>query len=104
MKKEIPILFSTPMVQAILSGRKTMTRRIVKPKYSNTDLEWREDKHGKRLIEIQNEVPPPKRRKKPDGSYSVKYKLKAYRNMICPYGKSGDILWVRETWCDYNMG
>jgi hypothetical protein len=63
--KEKPILFSAPMVRAILEGRKTQTRRICKAEDPNL--------HGA-----------------------------VSKNIYCPYGKSGDRLWVRETWCPVN--
>lgn len=71
---EKPILFSTPMVQAILEGRKSQTRRIIKkqphgPGYWVFQL-------GRWLF--------------PNVCPSLKIK--------CPYGEPGDILWVRETW------
>lgn len=67
MSKQHPILFSTEMVQAILDGRKTQTRRVVKPQHLRGNLG-------------------------PDGSMSDEI------IRLCPYGKPGDILWVRETW------
>jgi len=79
-----PILFSTPMVQAILDGRKTMSRRIVKP---------------------QLEIDP--------GENTLNFKRKFWIDTIkdinqfvqfCPYGQPGDILWVREKWNDGCMG
>ena len=72
MSKERPILFNADMVNAILSGRKTQTRRIVKPT---------KDRNGSGChlapCEIAGEVN--------GGDYA-----------LCPYGQPGDRLWVRE--------
>lgn len=72
--KEIPILFSTPMVQAILEGRKTQTRRVVK---------FPNDFTG----EVFNNAP-----------YGLKYSSSLYGGTIqrLAYALPGDLLWVRE--------
>jgi len=69
--KERPIIFSGEMVRAILEGRKSMTRRVIKPQ-PTTDL-----KSGA------------------VGYWSCAPDVKEF---LCPYRKPGDILWVRETW------
>ena len=78
--KEHPILFSGPMVKAILEGRKTQTRRIVKP-------------YG--LGELLDEWP------KGSGIFCEREFGREeciIRQNVCPYGQPGDRLWVRETW------
>lgn len=79
--KSKPILFSAPMIRAILGGTKSQTRRIVKPprgwpQYSHCDPFARPPAvwwwHGEReCVGIRQE---------------------------CPYGQPGDRLWVKETW------
>lgn len=69
--REKPILFSGPMVKAILEGRKTMTRRVVKPQPPDGFIDHK------------------------NGSYH--YDPCGFGG-VCPYGKPGDRLWVRETW------
>ena len=71
--RTIPILFSTPMVQALLDGRKTQTRRVVKPQ---------PDLRGVR-------------------SANVPFEDWHGREFKCPYGQPGDVLWVRETYYAY---
>lgn len=81
MSKEKPIIFSTDMVKAIIDGRKTQTRRLIQPKKKNAEG----FKVGKRVH--SNEV------------YSV-WEIDENEHEICdlacPYGQSGDTLWVRE--------
>ncbi len=75
--KERPILFSGPMVRAIRDGRKTQTRRILKPQGAVlTDEKARS--FG---------IRPPQTRNHPV--------------VPCPYGQPGDRLWVRETWAPH---
>ena len=58
--KDKPIIFNSEMVRAMLDGRKTQTRRVIKPKHICMPAwKWLD---------------------------------------VCPYGKPGDRLWVRETW------
>lgn len=81
--KERPILFSAPMVRAILEGRKTQTRRVVKPQPSPSsdtafvgmDGIWRFS-HPTLRGPVSHEAD----------------------DVRCPYGQTGDRLWVREAW------
>lgn len=81
--KERPILFSGPMVRAILEGRKTQTRRIAKEKIEGrqclADEDWEFDENMPCFIDRF-------------GSCPVRDNLH-----LCPYGVVGDRLWVRET-------
>jgi hypothetical protein len=77
---EKPILFSGPMVRAILDGRKTQTRRVIKPQPEIcTDLP------GKAWYQ--------RNRRKLWCDYTHEQFLE-----LCPYGTVGTNLWVRETW------
>jgi hypothetical protein len=73
--KERPILFSGPMVNAILKGRKTQTRRLLKGS-ANAYCS-----HCGESLGVCDRGNPVVRAFKP-----------------CPYGEPGDRLWVREKW------
>jgi hypothetical protein len=91
--KERPILFSGPMIRAILAGEKTQTRRVVKPQQSTPRVppltmepymwggEQELDDHGLPCWIGEH----------PDYPTGQKW-------FSCPYGGVGDRLWVRETW------
>ncbi|MBX4136342.1 hypothetical protein K1567_10460 [Pseudomonas sp. S5F11] len=85
--KERPILFSAPMVRAILEGRKTVTRRAVKPQPE---------------VRMVDMIGPMLTFKNKRGGHWLYPNAKAQIIADCPYGKPGDRLWVRETWyCDH---
>jgi hypothetical protein len=76
--KERPIIFNGEMVRAILAGRKTQTRRVIKVDGEHL----RYSTYGKQALEILC-----------DGTW--RYWTHVHGN---PYGQPGDRLWVREAW------
>ncbi|PBP70580.1 hypothetical protein CCL15_13625 [Pseudomonas syringae] len=69
--KERPILFNGPMTHALLAGQKTVTRRLVEtpPLTPHTEL-----------------------------AKGREAQTAGVHTSDCPYGQTGDQLWVRETW------
>lgn len=85
--KITPIIFSGPMVRALLDGRKSQTRRIVKPQPYMQELEG---SFGGRLLCFQERGSP--------GTGLIWPNAKERILSQCPYGQPGDLLYVRETW------
>lgn len=80
--KEHPILFSGPMIRALLSGTKTQTRRVVKPQ---------PDRYIVSFEKLGNDW-------KPVWGVACMPTEEANRCIRCPCGVPGDKLWVREAW------
>ena len=86
--QEHPILFSGPLVRAILDGKKTQTRRIIRPPHG---IGW---VAGGPIIRTAADLADPWFRWEREQSFAEL----EFRDVRCPLGKPGDRLWVRETW------
>lgn len=74
--RERPIPFSAPLIPAVLDGRKTQTRRLVKVP-AGCAGDPRPESHGWWTSNLPGI---------------------GFRSFRCPYGQPGDLLWVREAW------
>lgn len=86
--RELPILFSGAMIKAILSGAKSVTRRVIKPP---------------RCATLHGREPLPDKSFPDDGYFHYAYGGGdlggdfCSKRVFCPYGSPGGKLWVRET-------
>lgn len=86
--RERPILFNDQMVRAILEGRKTVTRRVMKPQpmpSKSGGHHWPCKVHQS-MLHVEREL------QNGDGCWC------GLAEAACPYGQPGDRLWVREAW------
>lgn len=88
---EKPILFNTAMVQAILDGKKSCTRRPVKRTPSNEDPSgygfWKEYSERDKLWYVKDYT-----------HAAIWWTLREYISKFSKY-HIGDTIYVRETWC-----
>ncbi|WP_426201092.1 hypothetical protein [Pseudomonas sp. TWP3-1] len=97
--KERPILFSAPMVRAILDGRKTVTRRPVKGAQIPTeDASVAAGERHRWMAIAQRD---PRYGFGVFGATEAECAKELEEFAPCPYGRPGERLWVREAWaCD----
>lgn len=87
--RELPILFSDLMILAILSGKKTQTRRVISPQPNNPSTFGTSPIWGRGIGR--------------DGRFHLHAAFsenghRVDRVVSCPFGAPGDRLWVREAW------
>lgn len=102
MTKEIPILYSTPMVQAKLAGRKTQTRRIAKNHPGNKFPEddcWYETRCSFQKY-FSEDYAGDGKDKELGPTWLILNEDGEIEGFLgdCPYGQPGDLLWGRENW------
>lgn len=92
--RERPILFAGPMVRAILSGEKTVTRRVMKPQPTPSNQgghSWPCPIH-QTMLHVEQEL------QNGEGIWG------GLADSACPHGAPGDRLWVRETFATLSAG
>lgn len=96
--KERGMIFNGEMVRAILDGRKTQTRRIMKvqpsdgfhPTHNGYDLDLNAHWYTPGVVDKNGYLQPAKK-----DVFGVADENEGY---TCPFGAVGDRIWVRETW------
>ncbi|MCM7502439.1 hypothetical protein M8R77_00325 [Enterobacter kobei] len=98
------MIFNGEMVRAILDGRKTQTRRIMKvqpsdgfhPTHNGCDLDLNAHWYTPGVVDKNGYLQPAKK-----DVFGVADENEGY---TCPFGAVGDRIWVRETWAEAGAG
>nr|BFD64946.1 hypothetical protein BdHM001_36270 [Bdellovibrio sp. HM001] len=99
--KERPILFNAEDVRAILDGKKTQTRRVLKPQPEPCDH-----------LPYEGYETAPTEFFETEGEWACKTcgngmrtckEFPFVKGIRCPYGKPGDKLWARETFLPFDL-